>query len=149
MSAACSLATASASRRAFLSPRVGEDLPDDGTGDPFVPAVVIAPVFSTALMAVILAPSVAAAAAAAAGASFVVGEFVFVEAGGVEIGTPMESTFAFGASAPTERTLAFGGGMFSAFTDAGAGCESPVGLLAMLIGACRGCGCCGWKLPGP
>ena len=147
MSAACSLATASASRIAFLSPRVGDDLPDDGAGDPFPAAVVIAPVFSTALTAVILAPS------AAAGASLVVGEFVFAEAGGVEVGTPIESTLAFGASAPIEKTLAFGGGMFSAFTGAGAGagvgCESPVGLLAMLIGGCRGCCCCGWKLPGP
>ena len=70
-------------------------------------------------------------------------------------GTPIDKTFALGcvASAPNEKTFAFGAAAEGAAEDtvdaadwAGAvadGCVvSPVGLFAILIGACLCC-CCG------
>ena len=121
----------------------GEVLPDVGVGR--------SPVFSMALAAVTLEPS------SMEGASFSVGDSGLLAAAGAD-GTPIESNFALGcvASTPMERTFAFGaatgvGDVVEAADCAEmvAGCWgfSPVGLFAILTGACL-C-CCGWKLPGP
>jgi hypothetical protein len=156
-SAVCSFSTASASRFSiFFSAGVGDDFPVDGEGEVLPDDEAgFSLVFSIAFAAVTFEPS------SSEGASFDVGESDLLGAAAGADGTPVDNTFGLGcvASVPSVRTFAFGAAagvvledVIDAADSAGAGTNcwevSPVGLFAILMGACLCC-CCGWKLPGP
>ena len=129
-SAACSLATASASRiAALVSPGVGLDFPEFGADEDLVVEIPVGlSVFSIAFNAVALAPSSADGASFFAG---VVESIVRILAFGTGASPVMERTLAFAEAGGA--TAGVGGATVVLLEDA----SFPDGRLAM-TGVCRG-----------